>query len=65
MIFRKRLLHIPNEISPERTISLLSYIRIDMKENAGTPLYDLSKCDYSDIEELIGSSKEFLNQALR
>ena len=65
VIFRKKLLHIPNEISPERTISLLSYIRIDMKENAGTPLYDLSKCDYSDIEELIGSSKEFLNQALR
>ena len=65
VIFRKKLLHIPNKISPERTTSLLSYIGIDVKEKVDKPLYDLSKCDYSDIEELINNSKQFLYQVVK
>lgn len=65
VIFRKKLLHIPNEISPERTTSLLSYIGIDVKETTDPPLYDLSERDYSGLDELIDSSKDFLNQALK
>ena len=62
-IFRKKLLHIPNEVSPERTESLLSYLGIDVSNNGvNLPLYDLSKCNYSIFDAAVNESKQYLLQ---
>ncbi len=58
-------MHIPNEISPERTTSLLSYIGINVEETNGMPLYDLSGCDYTYLENVVSRSKEFLHQVVK
>lgn len=65
VIFRKRLIHMPNEVSPERTTSLLSYIGINVEETNGMPLYDLSGCDYTYLENVISRSKGFLHQVVK
>ncbi len=63
VIFRKRLLHIPHKGSPERTVSLLSYLGIDANSpEKDVPIYDLSTCDYSALNAAIEKSKDFLNQ---
>lgn len=65
VIFRKKLIHIPNEVSPERTATLLSYIGINVEETHELPLYDLSRCDYSNLETVINESKDFLHQVVK
>lgn len=65
LIFKKRLIHIPNSKSPERTISLLNRAGIDLKEKERYPLYDLNKCDFDGINRLIEESKKFIDLALK
>lgn len=65
VIFKKKVLHIPNPDSPERTVSLLSHFGIDVDCPAvSVPLYDLKKYDYSLLDNSIYNSKEFLKQAI-
>lgn len=64
LLFRKKLFHIPNRKSPDRTISLLGTIGIDIKGNGEIPFYDLSSYDYVDLNNYIEHSKAFLKEAL-
>ena len=65
VIFHKKLLHIPNEVSPERTMGLLSYLNLDTgKETNGLPLYNLDGCDYTHLNEVIEASKGFIQQVV-
>lgn len=65
VIFRKKLLHIPNEVSPERTMALLSYLNLDTgKKPNGLPLYKLDACDYTHLNEVIEASKGFIQQVV-
>lgn len=65
MIFGKKLLHIPNKNSPERTISLLNRMGYQLiQENANFPLYDLSGREQPKLESLVMDSKRFLLEAL-
>ena len=64
VIFRKKMLHIPNSNSPERTISLLGYLGISIKPRNEIPLYDLEQRDYDGLNNYIRNSKTFLLTAL-
>lgn len=64
VIFQKKLIHIPNSNSPERTVSLLKRIGVELKENNEIPLYDLKQCDRGKLEIEIKKSKKFLIDAL-
>ena len=63
LIFKKKLLHIPNSISPERTMTLLRYLGIDIKERIeNEPLYDFSLYNYDELNSVINKSKDFLQK---
>lgn len=64
VIFEKKLFHIPNKNSPERTISLLEKVGIRIKKEGEVPFYVLSSQDYIRLERFIDYSKAFLNEAL-
>lgn len=64
-IYKKKLLHIPNSKSPERTISLLQRAGITLEQGGKMPLYDLALYDGSSLEREIEKSKAFLDAALR
>ena len=65
MIFGKKLLHIPNAYSPERTTSLLVRMGYKLKtDGMALPLYDLSNRDYSRLHELADNSKRFLLESI-
>lgn len=63
-IFRKKLLHIPNSKSPERTISLLARIGIKLKKKNELPLYDINLYNDINLTREIEKSKKFLTTAL-
>ena len=65
VIFEKKLIHIPNGKSPERTISLLDRAGLKLKKQGEFPFYDLSKCDSSSLYHEISESKVFIENALR
>lgn len=65
VIFEKKLIHIPNGKSPERTISLLNRAGLELKKQGEFPFYDLSKCDSSSLYHEISESKVFIENALR
>lgn len=64
-IYKKKLIHIPNAKSPERTISLLQRAGITLEQGEKMPLYDLALYDSSSLEREIEKSKAFLDAALR
>lgn len=64
VIFRKKLIHIPNSHSPERTESLLSIIGIDLSQETKHHLYDLEKLSYEELNKFVLSSKEYLSCAI-
>lgn len=63
-IFRKKLIHIPNSKSPERTTSLLERVGIELKKDKDFPLYDISLCDDTNLKYEIEKSKNFLNAVM-
>lgn len=65
VIFEKKLIHIPNGKSPERTISLLNRAGLELKKQGEFPFYDLGKCDSSSLYHEISESKVFIENALR
>ena len=65
MIFGKKLLHIPNANSPERTTSLLDRMGYSLiQNNSILPLYNLSSRDRNRLESLSIDSKRFLLDSL-
>lgn len=65
MIFAKKLLHIPNINSPERTTSLLERMGYSIvQDEAVLPLYDLSNRDKTRLELLAADSKRFISDSL-
>lgn len=65
VIFEKKLIHIPNGKSQERTISLLNRAGLELKKQGEFPFYDLGKCDSSSLYHEISESKVFIENALR
>lgn len=63
-IFRKRLIHIPNSKSPERTTSLLERAGIELKKDIEFPFYDIGLCDDTNLDFEIEKSKRFLDSAM-
>lgn len=63
-IFRKKLIHIPNSKSPERTTSLLERVGIELKKDTEFPLYDISLCDDTNLKYEIEKSKKFLDAVM-
>ena len=63
IIFKKKLLHIPNSNSPERTISILNRVFIFISERDYVEI-DLSKSRDNGLIKLIETSKQFLDDAL-
>ena len=64
VMFQKKLIHIPNSSSPERTASLLKRIGVELKKSNEIPLYDLKQCDREKLEIEIQKSRKFLIDAL-
>ncbi len=65
VIFKKKLLHIPNASSPERTTSLLERMGYELITNDGSvPLYNLETSNTDRLNKLAKNSKEFLLKAL-
>ena len=64
-IFKKKLIHIPNSKSPERTVSLLARVGIQLKSSDEFPIYDLSLSNRCNLKEEIQKSKDFINTALQ
>lgn len=64
-IFKKKLIHIPNANSPERTTSLLNRIGMPLKGESDFPFYDLMLCDDNDLNSEIETSKKFIALALK
>ena len=64
-IFRKKLIHIPNSKSPERTISLLARVGLQLKSDDDFPIYDLNLINSYNLQEEICKSKRFIANALR
>lgn len=64
-IFKKKLIHIPNSKSPERTVSLLARVGIQLKSSDEFPVYDLSLSNRCNLKEEIQKSKDFINTALQ
>lgn len=63
-IFRKKLIHIPNSKSPERTTSLLERVGIELKTDKEFPFYDISLCDDTNLNFGIEKSKKFLDAVM-
>lgn len=63
-IFRKKLIHIPNSESPERTTSLLERVGIELKTDKEFPFYDISLCDDTNLNFEIEKSKKFLDAVM-
>lgn len=61
VIYKKRLLHIPNSKSPERTVSLLRLLKLNSEDGIDV---DLNQCDYTNLEKTILRSKEFIKANL-
>ncbi|WP_026526384.1 polysaccharide pyruvyl transferase family protein [Butyrivibrio sp. VCD2006] len=57
-IFRKKMVHKPNNKSPERTIDLLS--RWNLTDNSGIYDVDFSELDYRMVDAFVEESKRFL-----
>lgn len=64
-IFKKKLIHIPNSKSPERTTSLLARMGVRLKLSDEFPFYDLSLCNQVRLEKEIQEAKEFITSALK
>ena len=64
-IFKKKLIHIPNSKSPERTVSLLSRIGVKLKTDGEFPIYDLNLSNKCILKDEIQKSKDFINTALQ
>ena len=64
-IFKKKLIHIPNSKSPERTTSLLARSGFQLKASGEFPIYDLSISNWDGLVREIQNSKEFISNALR
>lgn len=65
VIFKKKLLHIPNHKSPERTVSLLNRVGVTLKKEGELPLYDIKRCEEKGLIEEIQRSKDFLHASLK
>lgn len=63
-IFKKKLIHIPNSKSPERTVSLLERVSLKIKTCNEFPIYDFALSNEKRLLEEIKKSKEFINKAL-
>lgn len=63
-IFKKKLIHIPNSKSPERTVSLLERVSLKIKTCNEFPIYDFALSNEKRLIEEIKNSKEFINKAL-
>ena len=63
IIFKKRLLHIPNSNSPERTRSILNRVSIFISDRDYVET-DLSESRDNGLIKLIETSKQFLEDAL-
>ena len=63
-IFRKKLIHIPNSKSPERTTSLLERVGIELKTDKEFPFYDIGLCDDTNLNFEIEKSKKFLDAVM-
>ena len=64
-IFKKKLIHIPNSKSPERTTSLLERAGVELKTFDEFPYYDLSLGDQNKLKDEVQQSKEFILNALK
>ena len=60
VIYQKKLIHIPNKVSPDRTISLLNRIGEKVKNEENAPIYDFDDYNYSCLQDEIDSSKAWL-----
>lgn len=63
-IYRKKLLHIPNSKSPERTISLLKRAGFDLIPSGNLPFYELNCSNRDGLNKEIETSKQFLLSSL-
>lgn len=59
IIFKKKLIHIPNIVSPDRTTSLLNTIGINVKDD-GMNLYEFGKEQEERLNRAILDSKNYL-----
>lgn len=64
IIYNKRLIHIPNKKSPERTVAILKRLGIDNPKD-NVYIEDLSRCNYNNLNEYIEYSKRFLNRTIQ
>lgn len=62
IIFRKKLLHIPNSMSPERTQNILNKSGIELHDN--DPFYDLGEA-VDRLAGYISESKNFIKESLQ
>lgn len=64
VIFKKKLLHIPNCASPGRTKSLFNTLGIELIDSNKMPLYDFETQDEKRLNEYIIESSDFLKSSL-
>lgn len=64
-IFKKKLIHIPNSKSPERTTSLLARVGVQLKTGKEFPFYDLSLRRQENLKNEISKSRDFITNALQ
>ena len=64
-VFKKKLIHIPNGNSPERTTSLLARVGVRLKAPDEFPIYNLSLCNSESLKMETEKSKKFIISALK
>lgn len=64
VIHRKKLIHIPNSKSPERTVTLLNKMGIESSHD-GVYIEDLSEYLYNNLEDFTETSKTFLKELMQ
>ena len=64
IIYNKKLIHIPNIISPDRTVSLLNRIGVNIDKNGENPIYEFNANNYSLLDTEVEKSKKWLLSAI-